>query len=81
MSSTPTPLTTAQLASLQTRYESQVSQIVEAMKLRRWLVERLIEKLSMTTYSVPDLIELAGQLHDFIIQPTQAAIHPPKESQ
>ena len=65
------PLTSPQFQSLNLHYQSQLSQIVSSLNLRRWLVEKTIGH----GYSVEDL----EKLHAFITHPTSTLT--PPESQ
>jgi hypothetical protein len=72
-SQSPTPLTSPQLTSLHQHYQSQLSQIVSGMNLRKWLVEKTIGQ--------PITIEQLEDLHAFIIKPATDGLKPPEESQ
>ena len=76
----PPPLTTPQLTALHTHYESQLREIISSMNLRRWLVERMIEKLSAKgDFSIDEFIKGAERLHDFIVAPAKE-LKPPGDA-
>ena len=64
------PRNAAQFTALQSHYESQLKEIIAAMNLRRWLVEKTIG----TNLTLTDL----ESLHTFIIKPALTGIDPPK---
>jgi hypothetical protein len=66
------PLTTPQLLSLHSHYESQLSKIVSSMNLRKWLVEKFGDKLKIN--------ELES-LHTFILDGSDSGPPPPKDEQ
>ena len=77
MSETPNR-NAAQLTQLQSHYESQLQQIVSAMTLRKWLIERMIDKMAVTgTFDVVGLLHAANELHDFITTPATDGLKPP----
>lgn len=73
----PSPLNAAQVAQIRAHYEAQLQQIVAALNLRRWLVEKVIEKLPI----VPDtdsMSEMLDKLHTFIVAPAIDGLKPPE---
>lgn len=62
------PLNSAQLAAIRAQYESQLREAIAGLHLRRWLVEKMLEKTS-TTADVKELLTVAAELHAFIVEP------------
>lgn len=75
------PLTSPQLTELHRHYESQLSQIVSNLNLRKWIVEKMVEKMISVDYAPDRFIEIAERLHTFITLPATDGLNPPKESQ
>lgn len=59
------PLNSAQYASLQREYEAKLCQILSELNLRKWLVERILDKVTVS--NVTDFLVIAEHLHTFII--------------
>ena len=79
MAQSPQPRNAAQLAAVKSHYESQLREILSQLNLRKWLVERMIEKLSVKgDFSIDEFIKGAERLHDFIVLPALKGIDPPK---
>jgi hypothetical protein len=69
------PLNSAQLSQLQSHYESQLQQVMASLNLRKWLVERILEKV--TVGNVDEFVTIAEKLHSFIIAPAASPLDPP----
>lgn len=67
---TDQPLNAQQLQQIQANAEKQVLQIIERLKLRQWAVEQ-----ALSHNSSPDtVVDVAGKIYDFIIQPANVKI-------
>ena len=60
-------LNSAQRSALQSHYESQVREIVSALQLRKWVVEKLIEKSTIAVPNAEAFLVLADRVHTFIV--------------
>jgi hypothetical protein len=69
-------LTSPQLSSIHSHYESQLSKIVSSMNLRKWIVEKMIGTPVMLG-SPAELLVRLEDLHAFIIKPSLEGIPPP----
>ena len=92
MSETPNR-NAAQLTQLQAHYESQLSQIVSSLNLRKWAIEQAFGVCSSLQGStqppvgdgpvvlINDPMALAAAVYTFITLPATDGLKPPKESQ
>lgn len=80
MSTPAPPRNAAQLTQIQAHYEKQIEQVIAGLNLRRWLVERMIEKMPILDgFSVVEFVDTAERLHAFIVAPAKELTPPTQE--